>query len=105
MIKKLFDLNNILGFKYSKLFMILFMSANIIIKYKEIKVIKFNREIKTLKKYYKINENGILINKKKFGKNDNPRVSIISAVYNREKYILRFLRSIQNQIFDDIEIL
>ena len=30
---------------------------------------------------------------------------IISAVYNRSKYIFRFLRSIQNQFFNDIEII
>jgi len=34
-----------------------------------------------------------------------PRISIISPVYNREKYILRFLISIQSQNFKDIEIL
>ena len=47
----------------------------------------------------------ILINKKKLYKIDNPKVSIISSIYNREKYILRFMRSIQNQFFDDIEII
>jgi len=36
---------------------------------------------------------------------ENPKISLISAVYNSEKYILRFLRSIQNQIFADIEII
>ena len=34
-----------------------------------------------------------------------PKVSIISPVYNREKFILRFLRSIQNQKFKDVEII
>ena len=43
--------------------------------------------------------------KKKFKKIKNPTISIISAVYNKEKYILRFLRSIQNQFFDNIEII
>ena len=46
-----------------------------------------------------------LINKNKYRHNKFPKVSIISPVYNREKYILRFLRSIQNQKFNDIEII
>jgi glycosyltransferase involved in cell wall biosynthesis len=36
---------------------------------------------------------------------EKPKISIISSIYNREKYILRFLRSIQNQYFDEIEII
>ena len=47
----------------------------------------------------------ILLNKKKFIKSSNPKNSVVSAVYNRENYILRFVRSIQNQFFDDIEII
>ena len=47
-----------------------------------------------------------IINKtKKFNKNQKPIISIISSIYNKEKYILRFLRSIQNQIFEQIEII
>ena len=42
---------------------------------------------------------------KKYEKISNPKISIISAVYNSERYILRFLKSIQNQNFRDIEIL
>ena len=32
-------------------------------------------------------------------------ISIISTIYNKQNYILRFLRSIQNQIYDKIEII
>jgi glycosyltransferase involved in cell wall biosynthesis len=46
-----------------------------------------------------------LINRKKFKRNKFPKVSIISPIYNRGKYILRFLRSVQNQKFNDIEII
>ena len=35
----------------------------------------------------------------------NPKISIIIPVYNKEKYILRILRSIQNQNFENIEII
>ena len=34
-----------------------------------------------------------------------PKISIISSVYNKQNYILRFLRSIQNQNIDKIEII
>ena len=35
----------------------------------------------------------------------NPKISIISPIYNREKYISRFIESIYNQNFQDIEII
>ena len=35
----------------------------------------------------------------------NPKVSIISPIYNRGKYLFRFLKSIQYQNFNDIEII
>ncbi len=62
-------------------------------------------EITKIENYKKINDKGILLNKKKFKKVQKPKISIISAVYNRGQYILRFIRSIQNQFFNDIEII
>ena len=41
----------------------------------------------------------------KFRESNNPKISIISPVYNTGKFVLRFLRSIQNQNFNDLEIL
>ena len=58
-----------------------------------------------IENYYELCNNGTLLNKKKFMKNEIPKISIISPVYNREKYILRLLRSIQNQYFDNVEII
>ena len=46
-----------------------------------------------------------IINRNKYKINKFPKVSIISPVYNREKFIPRFLRSVQNQKFNDIEIM
>ena len=46
-----------------------------------------------------------LINRNKYKHNKFPKVSIITPIYNREKFILRFLRCIQNQKFNDIEII
>ena len=70
---------------------------------------KYNLKLKQYKlkieNYYKLCNNGTLLNKKRFMKNEIPKISIISPIYNRGKYILRFLRSIQNQYFDNIEII
>ena len=66
---------------------------------------KLNREVCKLESYFLLCNNGILINKKKYKKVYNPKISIITTIYNREKFILRFLRSIQNQFFDEIEII
>ena len=87
-----------------KNFMSLFFIININIKFKNIIKINQKYELSNIKKYYKLNNQGILLNLKKFKKRLYPRISIITAVYNREKYILRFIRSIQNQFYDNIEI-
>ena len=63
------------------------------------------KESYTINDYFRLCNEGKLINKKKFKKIENPKISIVSPVYNRENYILRFLRSIQNQFFEDIEII
>ena len=65
----------------------------------------YKKEIIKIEKYKDINVKGILLNKKKFKKVQKPKISIISAVYNRGQYILRFIRSIQNQFFNDLEII
>ena len=85
--------------------LIIIMYINTNFRQTKVRFIEFDREINNIKKYYELNNNGTLINKKKFTKVNKPKVSIISAVYNRDKFILRFLRSIQNQFFDEIEII
>ena len=62
-------------------------------------------EINNIKKYYQLCKEGILTNKKHFEKVNNPKISLIIPVYNREKYLIKFIRSIQNQYFNDIEII
>lgn len=42
---------------------------------------------------------------KYFNKTETPKISIIAAIYNKEKYLLRFIRSIQSQNFENIEII
>ena len=63
------------------------------------------KEFQNIENYFYLCNNNKLINQIKFKKMGKPKISIISSIYNREKYILRFLRSIQNQFFDDIEII
>jgi glycosyltransferase involved in cell wall biosynthesis len=59
-----------------------------------------------IEKYYILCNKGILLNKSKyFSKVSNPKISIVSAIYNQEKVIMRFIRSIQNQNFTDLEII
>ena len=62
-------------------------------------------DIENIKIYFELCNSQRLINRKKYKKIKNPKVSIISPVYNREEFILRFLRSVQNQKFNDIEIM
>ena len=49
--------------------------------------------------------NGVLFDKNKYKKPENPKISVIIPIYNKENFILRVLRSIQNQSFKDIEII
>ena len=49
--------------------------------------------------------NGVLHSKEKYKKSANPDISVIIPVYNKENFILRILRSIQNQSFKNIEII
>ena len=96
---------------YQHLFILLFLlliitsylnfSLNLFTIYK----FKTNRESRKLQIYFKLCNKGKLINKKKLRNKNDPKISIISPIHNREKYILRFLRSIQNQFYDDIEII
>jgi cellulose synthase/poly-beta-1,6-N-acetylglucosamine synthase-like glycosyltransferase len=57
-----------------------------------------------VERFLTICENKKLINQFHLKNIKNPKVSIISPVYNREKYITRLINSIQNQKMDDIEI-
>ena len=90
-----------------KLFLIIFIfSSNHQLNNNEkIYSLKMKIEIKNLKYFFKVCNNGRLLNKKKFIKSLKPKISIISTIYNGEKFVLRFIRSIQNQFFDDIEII
>ena len=63
------------------------------------------RERNKIDKYVRNCIDGILLDGKKYKKLENPKISIILPVYNKQSFILRVLRSIQNQSFKDIEII
>lgn len=67
--------------------------------------LKFKTELEYKKKeeYFKnLKEIKIL---KRYKKIERPKISIISPIYNSEKFLFAFLKSIQNQNFNKIEIL
>ena len=84
------------------LIVLAYNSDNLLNLYQKCKNIK---DFKNIENYFNICNKKMLINNKKFKRNINPKVSIICPNYNRGKYLLRLLRSIQNQFFDDIEII
>ena len=59
---------------------------------------------KRYKEYIKMCIKGKLYHKENFEISKKPKISIIIPVYNKENFILRLLRSIQNQSLKDIEI-
>ena len=62
-------------------------------------------EMIQIEEYLRICNKTNLMNKRVFKKIEKPKISIITPVYNKENSILRYLRSIQNQLFDSIEII
>ena len=95
--------------------MIFFIKIFIIINILYFKIILFcknlyffierQKEYRNIEYFLKISF-GIKRNKKsKIKKKIVPKVSVISPIFNRERYILRFLSNIQNQSFNNIEII
>ena len=117
--KKLFNFKMILFLVIIIILIIIFMTIVVILVYYIIikpEKLESNRirhpeiylRLKEKSKIYNYVENcmkGILLDKKKYPKSENPKISIIIPVYNKENFILRVLRSIQNQSFKDIEII
>lgn len=76
--------------------------SNIIFLFDTHLIIK--NEINKIEKYFEFCNDG----KKKikrFKNIENPKISIISPIYNREKFISRLIQSVYNQKFQDIEII
>jgi len=90
---------------------IYFIIMTLFFKDKIISSIKFNlfyiraqQEVNNIKSYFNFcKEKTNII--KNFEKPKNIKISIISPVYNRQKYLRRFLKSLQFQYLKDIEII
>ena len=64
-----------------------------------------HEEFENIEKYLKMCNDS---NELQFHFSENkilPKISIISPIFNRGEYLLRFLKSIQNQNFKDVEII
>ena len=66
---------------------------------------KEKEEIKNIELYLKLCSEPLSKELKSFNISKFPKVSIISPIYNRGKYLSRFLNSIYYQNFSDIEII
>ena len=101
--KYYFNNKNNIFIKYKIFIIILMVSFNNLNYFSE----NFNiySEFYNLEKFLIICNNTKLINKEENEINNNPKVSIITTVFNREKYILRFINCIKSQNFKDIEII
>jgi glycosyltransferase involved in cell wall biosynthesis len=63
----------------------------------------YKKETKSIEEYF--NYCNDIKEMQNFKKEKNPKISVISAIYNREKFISRFIGSVQSQSFKDIEII
>ena len=66
--------------------------------------LNYIKECNRIEEYLKFCNNQ-LIKIKKSKKYTHPKISIISPIYNRGKYAFRFIKSIQNQNFKEIELI
>ena len=78
------------------------------IKYKRkqnIEKIYFKKELDDIKKYIKFLKEGFYQNKIYHKINLIPKISFVASVYNKYKYLNSFIFSIQNQNFEDFELI
>lgn len=89
-----------------KIYIIIFLICLIYIRYKSKLIMKISPidDMEKLELYLNFCNSNIS-RFKYFGLIKFPKVSIISPIFNRGEYLLRFLKSIQNQYFNDIEII
>ena len=86
------------------IFIYLLFFVNIFFRTKIVNKINLIYEFKKLENYLKICNTKIKI-MKKFNTITKPKISIISSIFNRDRYLERFIKSIQQQNFVNIEII
>ena len=62
-------------------------------------------ELKKFFEYINLSKKGIFLYKENLVKSDNPKISVIISIYNREQFVNSTLKSVQNQKMKDIEII
>ena len=101
---------------FIKIFICIYLSIKIIpfyyLKTKEKPILAnpiiekdYNEEFNIIQEFTSMTLQGTLINKNKtFSKSSDPKISIVIGTFNAEVFLKNALLSIQNQDFDDIEI-
>ena len=82
-----------------------FIYFNVIDFFNDSFLIKPYYEMIKLDEYFRICNKNILIEKKIFKKVNDPKISIITPIFNKGITLPRYLKSIQNQPFNDLEII
>ena len=63
------------------------------------------KEIKNYTEFINLAKEGIILYKDNLIKSENPKISVIIALFNRDEFIKPLIKSIQNQNFKDLEII
>ena len=63
------------------------------------------KQLKKFLEYLNLSKKGIFLYKENLVKSDNPKISVIISVYNREQFINSTLKSVQNQKMKELEII
>ena len=74
-------------------------------KNKKIFYKNLEKELPAIKKYVKSFNEKLIKNNINHTEILNPKISFIASVYNKEKYLSSFISSIQNQLFNEFEII
>lgn len=103
---------NVKGLKFKKIFITLIIFNFLTFIINKISIINgvlsyiyINNEISKIRNYFILCNNFKLIEIKLFKKDIIPKISIVSPIYNRERYIMRMYKSIEYQNYKDYEII
>lgn len=109
-IKQNLNYKKIIRIIYNAVFLFIFMhflssNLNIIIFKRCISYIEYQLKYCKIESYLNLCSKKFQNKKNIHIKKNNPKISVISPLFNRERYLKRFLNSIRYQNFGDIEII